>query len=321
MVVSIAMPLYQGEAYLEETLQSILQQTRLPDEVVLSDDGSTDATVGIARAFAERAPFAVKLLRSDRSGPTGNYLNALAATTGDIIIFGDQDDVWKSTRVAAIERCFAEDPEVSLVAADSELVDCSLTPLGTTVRGGMTRSEALSRRVSAGDDFLEYLRGMSLLAHSLAVHRVCRAPLLDKPEEPAEWWFESWASFVALCHGRLALIPEALTLYRQHAAQTSGAPVSSGHLSTPIEKYRNRAAKVRYCRELLERSRGGSLFSEAERRRRVLLADRYRDFLEKRIALRQSGWRGFMLGAGLFFSGEYRRFARGWRSYAKDLVS
>lgn len=322
MKIYIAMPLYQGEPYLEETLESIQNQTRLPDELVMSDDDSKDSTLVIARQFVETLPFDVKVLHHRPSGITANYLNALRSTIGDVIIFSDQDDVWLINKIELIEKCFMDRQEVAIVSSDSTLVDQHLKPLGTTLRGGKAKSDHLSKATNSGDDFLQFLNGLPLLAHTLAIRTSCKSDILNKPEQLHEWWFKSWVTNVALCHGRLALIPEVLTLYHQHIAQAAGAPsLVKPKLISSVESYGRRIEQLHYCRRLLLRDEANQLFNKSECQHRIQTLDNYVDFLERRITLRQSGWQRWLKSADLLLTGQYHRFSHGWLSFAKDLLS
>lgn len=321
MKISIAVPIYHGEKYLQEMLESIQNQTRLPDELVMSDDGSTDSTLKIARQFAEKAPFKVKVLRQEHSGITANYLNALRATNGDVIIFSDQDDIWLTKKIKLIENYFVNRQQTAIVSSDSELVDQGLHPFGTTLRGGKIKSAQLARTINLGDDYLHFLKGLPLLAHTLAIRSSFKTDLLNKPEQPAGWWFESWVANIALCHGRLALIPEALTLYRQHSGQAAGAPsVAKPVKISAVVVYKKRIEKLRYCRQMMQRNNTRPLFSQSEQNYRIQKANSYIQFLKKRVALRKSFVRRVVTSASLLFTGNYHRFSRGWLSFAKDFL-
>ena len=92
--ISVAMATWNGERFVGEQLESIARQSRLPDEVVLSDDASADRTLEIARAFARKAPFDVVVLGNDeRVGHGENFFRAMRACKGDVIALSDQDDV------------------------------------------------------------------------------------------------------------------------------------------------------------------------------------------------------------------------------------
>ena len=130
-MISIALCTYNGSRYLKEQLDSIAGQTRLPSELIIRDDRSTDDTVDIARRFAETAPFAVKVhVNSENVGSTKNFELAIEGCSGDIIALSDQDDIWLPQKLERLEAEFAADPGVGLVFSDAELTDEKLAPLG-----------------------------------------------------------------------------------------------------------------------------------------------------------------------------------------------
>ena len=108
--LSVALASYNGERYIGQQLDSIARQTRLPDELVICDDASTDSTADIVREFARRAPFAVRFLQHQRMGSTRNFELAIAECRGDIIFLCDQDDVWYPNKIKTIEAVFIDRP-------------------------------------------------------------------------------------------------------------------------------------------------------------------------------------------------------------------
>src|SRR5688500_18132345 len=100
--LSVALASYNGERYIGEQLDTIAQQTRLPNELIISDDASTDSTWSIVRDFAERAPFPVRLLQHERFGSARNFEIAIQACRGDVIFLCDQDDIWYPNKIETI---------------------------------------------------------------------------------------------------------------------------------------------------------------------------------------------------------------------------
>src|SRR5690349_17434303 len=120
MRISIALCTYNGGPFLAEQLASYVQQTRLPDELVVCDDCSSDNTMAILRDFAARAPFAVRLHQNAANlRSTRNFEQAIRLCTGDVIALSDQDDVWLPEKLERMERTLAADPEISLVFSDA----------------------------------------------------------------------------------------------------------------------------------------------------------------------------------------------------------
>jgi glycosyltransferase involved in cell wall biosynthesis len=92
--VSVVMATYNGERFVEHQLESVARQTLAPGELIVSDDGSGDRTLEIVHAFAQRAPFPVRVLAGPRRGLAENFWSAAQVATGDVIAWSDQDDVW-----------------------------------------------------------------------------------------------------------------------------------------------------------------------------------------------------------------------------------
>ncbi len=102
--LSIAMCTYNGAAYLSEQFESLATQTRVPDELVVCDDSSTDKhTREMVEAFARRAPFAVRLFVNKQNlGSKRSFELAIRRCRGEIIFLCDQDDVWREDKLAVI---------------------------------------------------------------------------------------------------------------------------------------------------------------------------------------------------------------------------
>ena len=94
LTISIALATYNGERYIEKQLDSIAQQTRLPNELIIFDDASNDTTADIIRNFSQNVPFLVRLdINQERLGSTRNFEKAIRVCNSDIIFLCDQDDV------------------------------------------------------------------------------------------------------------------------------------------------------------------------------------------------------------------------------------
>ena len=127
MRLSIAMCTYNGGSSLREQLTSVLTQGRLPDELVICDDGSTDCTVEIVREFQAAAPFEVQLIVNDKKlGSTKNFEKCIQLCKGDIIVLSDQDDSWQPDRLRLSEEVFLARPDAGAVFSDALIVDDNL---------------------------------------------------------------------------------------------------------------------------------------------------------------------------------------------------
>lgn len=94
--VSVIIPVYNGERHLAEAIQSVLAQTLPPDEVIVVDDGSTDDSAAVARAFGP----VVRVLCQANLGPAAARNLGLAHASGDLLAFLDADDLWLPDKLA-----------------------------------------------------------------------------------------------------------------------------------------------------------------------------------------------------------------------------
>ncbi|OOE39365.1 family 2 glycosyl transferase [Salinivibrio kushneri] len=138
------MATYNGAEYIEEQLQSFLDQTMQPDELIITDDCSTDQTEFIVSDFAKKAPFSVEFHRNKKNlGYCGNFNAALAKTTGDLVFLSDQDDVWFPNKIAYIFEIAKRNPHALALMNDAKLTDGKLNEVGLT-KIGQIRSAGFS---------------------------------------------------------------------------------------------------------------------------------------------------------------------------------
>jgi glycosyltransferase involved in cell wall biosynthesis len=107
--VSVVIPVYQGERFLAQAIETVLDQERTPEELIVVDDGSTDGSERIARSYP------VTYLRQENAGVAAARNAGLAAATGDLIALLDQDDLWEPRKLRLQLACLRERPEVGWV--------------------------------------------------------------------------------------------------------------------------------------------------------------------------------------------------------------
>lgn len=228
MKISVAMCTYNGARYIEEQLASILKQSLLPSEIVISDDGSTDETLEIIEAFwskkNESFPRAADVLLSVIKNPislgvTKNFEQALLACQHPILALSDQDDIWQSDKLEKIVPLFEQDSELLFVFTDSRLVDADGKPLGVTSFQALVVSESERTAVATGNPQAVFLRRN--LATGATV--LLRRDLLDFAVPfPAEWIHDEWLALVASFVGNVSMIEDCLIEYRQHGNNQIG---------------------------------------------------------------------------------------------------
>jgi glycosyltransferase involved in cell wall biosynthesis len=136
MKVSIAMATYNGEEYIKEQLESFINQTIQPDELIISDDKSTDNTLKIIHEFAENVSFEIKVTVNDYNlGYTGNFNSALLKSTGDVVFLCDQDDVWFPEKIKHMLNVMNNNPDNLVYMNDTLLTDDKLNSKNLTKYG------------------------------------------------------------------------------------------------------------------------------------------------------------------------------------------
>jgi glycosyltransferase involved in cell wall biosynthesis len=330
--LSIVMTTVNGGRYVAEQLGSLARQTRLPDELLVCDDGSTDDTIAIVTLFARTAPFPVRLVRNRvRLGYADNFLHGARLARSELIAFCDQDDVWHP---AKLRRCVDElaRTRALLVIHNAEVVDAQLRPLGRA-KPDFARTATLPPR---GCELAITLPGFAMVfgadlirgldpAHRPADHMQAGHPLMAH---------DQWIVFLARSAGRVVQLAETLAQYRQHDANTCGAapPVFTPGLNlereTNVTAYWRRAeASAHYSAALDALAPVAGTVRGARWRRS---AAQYRD-QAKRYAVRswlhdaahprrQQARHFFWLLAHLAYR-SHRASGLGWRALLKDAAS
>ncbi|MFC4323391.1 glycosyltransferase family 2 protein [Litchfieldia salsa] len=220
--VSIAMCTYNGEKYIEEQLNSILAQTRKPDELVICDDRSTDNTITIINHFKNEAPFEVRLFQNlTQLGSTKNFEKAVTECTGDLIFFADQDDVWEKEKIQVMEQKFLESPNASIVITDADMVNQDLISLGYSLWESIpfTKEEQNIFQKNSLDVLLKknVITGATMAVKSESINKT--TPF------PNKWIHDAWVAMIvaSMNDGEIILIDDNMIKYRQHSNNQLGA--------------------------------------------------------------------------------------------------
>lgn len=225
MNISVALGTHNGEPYIREQIASILVQTRPVDEIVLSDDASSDDTVAIveeAVAAHRRAHGTSPELQVLRNDPplrvTKNFEQALRTATGELVALCDQDDVWHPTRIAELSACF-NDPDVLLVFSNARQVDAAGAYLGHELFEAISMSTAERSLLERGDAYTAFLRRN--LATGATV--MLRRSLVDQAVPfPDAWLHDEWLAMLAAAQDGVRMLDRSLTDYRQHGGNQVG---------------------------------------------------------------------------------------------------
>jgi hypothetical protein len=320
--LSIVMCTYNGSAFLQQQLDSLLAQTRLPDEIVIGDDASVDATPALLQRFAERARaqgIDVQVQLNPRNcGYVENFSEGLRRATGDILFLCDQDDVWQPAKLEQMAACFEADPSLLLLHSDARLVDGKGDPLGCSLFTALAMTAGELQAIHAGNAFDVVLRRSFVTGATAAFRRELVELALPVG---AGWIHDEWLAAVAAAVGRLDVVDASLIDYRQHGANQIGA--------------RKRTLVMKWQDLLLPR--GELLSMEAGRlhgleaflqsldsvaaKRNALRIQHKRLHFERRVRIgRLPPWRRAPAIAHEARLGCYRLYGTGGRSMLRDLL-
>jgi len=210
---------YNGERYLEEQVESILNQTLQPLEVIIADDGSSDGTLLIAQDLANRVPGIIHVSRNpERLGFSSNFLQACERARGSHIAFSDQDDRWLPHKLEAQLQALSDRGAV-LCAHQVSHIDACGQPRDAPGRRFNSSYVVTPRSASPWGNFL----GFTMLFDRKLLDRLpSRERGLDPHSLGAELSHDRWVYFLASITGDMVILADELAEYRQHNGQLYG---------------------------------------------------------------------------------------------------
>ncbi|NDP19744.1 MAG: glycosyltransferase family 2 protein [Paludibacter sp.] len=214
-MISVCLPTYNGEKYILQQIESILIQLSDIDELILSDDGSTDNTCNIIKAIKD---IRINLITNPTNGVISNVENALMNAKGDFIFLSDQDDIWLPNKVS-----------VSLTAlTNSDLIisDCYITDKDLNIIG-----ESFFKRNNSKRNKWKALIRNSYLGCCMAFNRSVLNDALPFPTDIP--MHDIWIGNVAAFRHKVSFIDDKLIYYRRHGynASTAAEPSNANILS------------------------------------------------------------------------------------------
>ena len=224
MKVSVCLATYNGQKYIKEQLVSIVSQLSADDEVIVSDDGSTDDTLAIIAGFDDKRIRVVH--NQSEHGYTPNFENALKHASGDIVVLSDQDDVWMPNKLSIIKKDLAQ---ADMVVSDAEVVDGNLNVI----------SESLWSLSSPYHTFWGNIFRFSYLGCCMAFRRPVLEVALPFPSRHLMATHDNWLFLVGKSCFKVCFEKEPLIKYRRHKQNTSTGCWEHAPKSVPFMlKYR-----------------------------------------------------------------------------------
>lgn len=291
MKLSVVVCTYNGSRYLKEQLDSIKDQIRQADEVLLFDDRSADDTLEIAARYIEANGLSSWRLSVNEKnlGYIENFRQAIAAAGGDWIVLCDQDDLWTKDKLASMEACAKRHPDARAIAADFTIINANGASGDPSLRHTIQRgvrlpsAQAGSRLPSFIDDPCLLLVKNFAPGCTMAFSKEIRAVYLKetKGEIPHDWEL----LLISQMLGGLYFLPAQFTRYRIHGnntigvkARTVGAPSLLGRLQTMDSLDAVQNVADRYAKSLLGRGVDNSYRQFLAARRRSLETGSLKDY-------------------------------------------
>lgn len=316
MKCSIALTTYNGEKYLPLQLNSLLEQTRQPDQLIICDDGSKDGTLKILENFRTKAPFEVRIEKNPENlGFAQNFAKAISLCSQEVIFLCDQDDRWLPNKIKSYLDEFERKPQLDALFGDSLIVDESMRPLQSFLEMNLF-TELEKDQFHRGDGWKVLLKRNIIAGHALAFRKAEVEWLLPIP---ADQIHDAWLVTLLAFAKKIDYLDGIFVHYRQHQKQNIG--VIAGNPIDRLKARYNRAAlrkdkdlvrELKFYSEILER-----LGSMANQSRKDRIKNKIH-WLESRLQLSQN--RLLRFPSIIKNLESYKEFDNGFPSAVKDLI-
>jgi glycosyltransferase involved in cell wall biosynthesis len=231
--VSVAICTYNGQKYIAEQLQSILRQTRLPDEIVICDDNSTDRTVEIIQSTFKEHSFEKFKIEINKPGlrTIKNFEKAISLCSGKWIFLSDQDDIWNNNKIETMLKALRWN--TLLLFSNGRLIDQDGNDLHATLweHWGFTEEQQKrwNNNPSAFKDLLinkNFVTGATVLLNRKILKKAL--PILV----PNAYYHDAWFALHAAASDGLHFIRDCTINYRIHSEQQVGISRKGNDMSS-----------------------------------------------------------------------------------------
>jgi Glycosyl transferase family 2 len=234
--LSAALSLHNSGKYIRPQLDSILTQTRPPEQIVVGDDGSTDGSIDHVYAAVERSrelglEIEWTILDQTKVGAKNNMERIIAACTREVVVICDHDDINLPKRFEEVAEKFAARPGLYVLCADAEVIDSD----GVTTAPSMFAASVLNpvelAQLHSDEAFRLLVRRMVAAGASTAFRKSLR-DIISPRREPLH--YDAWYSLLAAAMMGFAIDDRPAIRYRVHRSNASGGV----RRRTRLEKFR-----------------------------------------------------------------------------------
>ncbi len=220
-MISVCLATYNGKKYIQEQLESICRQLNNDDEIIISDDGSTDETIKLIEEFHDSH---IKIFHNKGiHGVVTNFENALKHTSGNIIFLSDQDDIWDEHKV---EKCITALNDADLVVHNASVFFENREFQGV---------DCFQLRHS-GPGYWKNLYKNSFMGSCMAFHKSVKDYILPFPRYIL--WHDMWIGLMVEKKGKTRFINDKLLYYRRHTDNASPTTEASTFSKWKMLEYR-----------------------------------------------------------------------------------
>ena len=228
MKISVALCTYNGERYLSEQLNSILNQSNPVNQIIICDDASSDNTINIIKEYSKKFPEIISLnINKLNIGTIRNFENAILLTTGDIIFLSDQDDIWYGDKVEKMISAFNDQSDTLLLFTNGDLIDENALSIGITLWDKWSFPVEIRKNWKKNKlAFNDLLRNYNKVTGATIAFRKELKKHILPIQVPCGYWHDAWFALHAAALNGLSFTEDSLIQYRIHAGQQIGIPES-----------------------------------------------------------------------------------------------
>ena len=218
--ISVALCTYNGSRYLRDQLESINNQSIIPDELVIVDDCSTDQTNEIISSFTKDSTINIVYIRNEKNiGSTSNFEKCIKNCTGELIILSDQDDVWDINKIKIIVNKFSLDKKIGLVFSNAIIIDFEGNQGNSTLWKILKIDKNLIERIESGYVLEVLLKRYVITGATIAFKSKYVNDILPIPDKLVH---DQWIAIIIGISSKIISINEKLIKYRVHSEQKIG---------------------------------------------------------------------------------------------------
>lgn len=216
--IDILLPVYNGEKYLKEQIESLFYQTYRDIRIIIRDDGSTDGSTEVLKAYGTDPRVQIVNDNKGNLGSTKCFEELIKYVSAEYFMFCDQDDIWKPDKVENTlreiqnkEKMFPSTP--LLICTDASCIDSDGNMIAESFFASQRFEETLDSKEKMAA--LNIVQGNTCLMNNL-----CKNFLHDIPEDIV---YDCWVALVIAYYGKVFYMHNQTVLYRQHANNVVGS--------------------------------------------------------------------------------------------------